>query len=230
MTKMNKASGPLLACALALAVTFAFIAFRPHADEAAAAGMPKPATHDQNWRTGHAAFGKTEARDCAGCHDQSYCTACHNSDNPKEGFHKANYVYTHYLDKFLDERECASCHDNQTFCVACHWQFQNKSGALKPLYHNDPGWAASRHAAVARDDLDACASCHDSLNPEPVCLRCHRTVSPHADMSLINAMGKGPWHDNADYVCFKCHDRGDDFCGRCHDDDGGEGPEGRGRG
>jgi len=210
----------LTAAVMAVSAAAYILTRSPAAD---AAGMPTPASHDKNWRTGHAAFARADARSCATCHDQSYCTACHNSDNPKEGYHKQNYAYTHYLDKFQDERECASCHDNQTFCVACHETAKGNATGGRPADHLAADWVSPAHADAARNELDACAACHDT--DDAVCLQCHRSVNPHGNaLAAIRNMGRGPWHDDDSYVCYKCHTRGDEFCSLCHED-GGEGPD-----
>jgi hypothetical protein len=193
------------------------------AEDAGAAGLSKPASHDHAWATEHAAFAKSDVQNCYICHQQSYCDSCHASDNPKEAYHKTNYVYTHYLDKFIDDRECASCHNNQDFCVACHEASRATSGG-RPASHAQPGWSTTGHAEVVAYELDACVACHDPVGAEPVCMRCHRTgISPHGE-DTVTRMGKGPWHDDPGYVCFRCHQRGPDFCSKCHEYEG-EGEE-----
>jgi hypothetical protein len=189
-------------------------------EDASAAGMPKPATHDAAWASEHGTFARGDAASCYRCHEQSYCDACHASDNPLEAYHKTNYVYTHYLDKFIDERECSSCHDYQDFCVTCHEASRTASGGGRPASHAQPGWTTSGHAAVVAYELDACASCHDPVGAEPVCMRCHRTgISPHGE-DTVTRMGKGPWHEDRGYVCFRCHNHGEDFCSKCHEYEG----------
>ena len=211
------------AAALVLAVAVVGISSALAARDADAAGIPKPANHDAAWRQGHSTAAKADARGCYSCHDQSYCTGCHNSDNPKEGFHKTNYVYTHYLDKYLDEKDCSACHDRQDFCNACHETTRATPGGGRPPNHHDPGWSAQGHAAVAPYEIDSCAACHDPAGADPVCMQCHRTgVSPHGS-DTVTRMGKGPWHEDKGYVCYRCHGESEDFCGKCHEDEGGDG-------
>jgi hypothetical protein len=206
----------LIFAIVGLGVTLVAVISVVPAHEAAAAGKPKPATHDHAWATEHATFAKGNVQGCYMCHEQSYCDACHASDNPKEAYHKTNYVYTHYLDKFIDDRECASCHDNQGFCVACHEDSKAESGG-RPASHAQSGWTTAGHAEVVAYELDACAACHDPIGAEPVCMRCHRSgISPHGE-NTVTRMGKGPWHDDRGYVCSRCHDRGRDFCSKCHE-------------
>lgn len=179
----------------------------------AAVKIGAPATHDHGWREEHASLARANIQTCYTCHDQSYCTACHNSDNPKEGYHKTNYVYSHYLDKFIDERDCAACHDRQNFCVSCH----EETGG-RPANHATTGWMTSGHAAVAAAEIDTCASCHDASGADPVCMRCHRSgISPHGE-NTVTRMGRGPWHEDKGYVCYRCHSAGDEFCSKCHED------------
>ncbi|NIT36016.1 MAG: hypothetical protein GTN49_05865 [candidate division Zixibacteria bacterium] len=211
--KIRFAPGVALAVAGGAVVLVAFISLMP-AKNAAAARRAKPATHDAAWAAEHATFAKSDVRSCYVCHEQSYCDACHASDDPKEAYHKTNYVYTHYLDKFIDDRECASCHDNQDFCVACHEASRAAAGG-RPASHGQPGWTTVGHADVVAYELDACAACHDPVGAEPVCMRCHRSgISPHGE-DTVTRMGKGPWHEDRGYVCFRCHNR-TDFCTKCH--------------
>ncbi len=178
------------------------------AHEAAAAGKPKPATHDQAWANEHATFAKGDVQSCYLCHEQSYCDACHASDDPLEAYHKTNYVYTHYLDKFIEDTECASCHDNQEFCVTCHEDSEAEAGG-RPASHSQPGWSTVGHADVVAYELDACAACHDPIGAEPVCMRCHRSgISPHGNNPVID-VESGPWQTDKGYVCFQCHSTAD---------------------
>ncbi len=178
------------------------------AHEAAAAGKPKPATHDHAWADEHATFAKGNVQSCYLCHEQSYCDACHASDDPTEAYHKTNYVYTHYLDKFIEDSECASCHDNQEFCVTCHEDSKAEAGG-RPASHAQPGWSTAGHAEVVAYELDACAACHDPIGAEPVCMRCHRSgISPHGDNPVIG-VERGPWQTDKGYVCFQCHSTAD---------------------
>ncbi len=199
------AGGAACAVVLCFVAVVALTVFGPTPD-AAAGGMPKPPTHDGAWRTGHATFAKGDVKSCYACHDQSYCTSCHNSDNPKEAYHKTNYRYTHYLDKFMDEKECATCHDRQEFCVSCHEDTAYENNAGRPPSHIDPGWTTSGHAEVAPAEIDTCASCHDVAGTDPVCISCHRGINPHGNNPITEA-DKGPWDKDTSYVCYKCHDQ-----------------------
>jgi len=215
MRKIGLTPGALVAVGVGVAVVIFFLA--APAEEAAAAGKPKPATHDAAWANEHGTFAKSNAASCYTCHEQHYCDACHASDDPTEAYHKTNYVYTHYLDKFIDDRECAACHDNQEFCVTCH-ETSAAAGGGRPASHSQPGWTTAGHSAVVAYELDACAACHDPVGADPTCMRCHRTgISPHGD-DTVTRMGKGPWHDDKGYVCFQCHRTSGDFCGKCHEE------------
>ncbi len=162
--------------------------------------------HDRGWLDDHQADAKMDSKSCEMCHEREYCNACHFSDNPLEAFHKTNYVYTHTLDRFIDRTECASCHDYESFCNACH-----TAAAGRPADHLVTGWTTTGHPEGAREDIERCASCHSGLAGEQICLRCHRVgINPHGD-DFDLSFDKGPWKDDAGYVCYKCHVFGKGF-------------------
>jgi hypothetical protein len=204
--KIGLIPGGLAAVGVGAALAIFFLA--APAEEAVAAGTPKPATHDAAWADEHGTFATSNDASCYTCHEQHYCDSCHASDDPTEAYHKTNYVYTHYLDKFIDDRECAACHDNQEFCNTCH-EAAAAEGGGRPASHNRPGWITTGHADVAAYEIDSCAACHDPAAADPTCMRCHRTgISPHGNNPIID-VADGPWQNDPGYVCFRCHSTSD---------------------
>jgi hypothetical protein len=100
----------------------------------------------------HKFLAKEANANCAMCHDNNSCGACHSTsgimnetnsgtnfykpyapDNFTDGTkqqaltraHDLNYRFTHGIDAKTGVYECQTCHQNETFCVQCH---QNKNG------------------------------------------------------------------------------------------------------
>jgi hypothetical protein len=107
--------------------------------------------------------------DCAMCHDQNSCDACHTATNtmvevnlandfyrPYETYsvvdgakiqkvarvHDINYRFTHGMDLRGKTSDCTTCHQTETFCVTCHTSDYNDyalSGTM-PATHKVPGF------------------------------------------------------------------------------------------
>ena len=114
---------------------------------------------------------KVDSKDaqCAMCHGDSFCQACHAAttgldeanlsddfytpyqphnyiDNAKEQkimrVHDFNYRYTHGIDANTNSSSCLSCHNRETFCNECH-QVEGGDFALEgmvPESHQDPNF------------------------------------------------------------------------------------------
>jgi hypothetical protein len=180
--------------------------------------------HPIEWKHQHGERASTEAEWCGGCHSrQDFCIACHRGDNILGEIHDLNYIYTHGLDAKGKKADCGQCHDNQAFCVACH-----EGGYRMPMNHSRLAWDTD-HGRYAREDVENCASCHESDDPTCARFGCHddmdgvRGTNPRihsADAAQFDYAG--PWHDDEGYYCYQCHsttqysvDGG--FCQYCHD-------------
>ena len=108
------------------------------------------------------------------------------------------------------------------FCVSCH-----KSGNRMPLAHSTTGWT-TQHGRAAKNDIENCASCHETGDPICALAGCHndfdgvRGTNPeiHADNLNMFDDEHGIWHDDNGYYCYQCHlntnSAGVGFCGYCH--------------
>jgi hypothetical protein len=147
--------------------------------------------------------------------------------------HDLNYRFTHPLDAKSKRRDCYVCHDQQAFCTECHMREQEGGfGSPVPIAHGDSdfirigvGSGGGRHADLARQEIELCASCHDVEGRDATCVLCHVDRTPGrgndprthaADFRNDN----GEWHANPGSVCFNCHtdtrQAGIGFCGYCH--------------
>jgi len=178
--------------------------------------------HPIGWRHAHAERAAVDSAWCRGCHRQErFCLDCHRGDNTQGTIHELNYAFTHGLDAGSKEADCARCHDRKTFCVGCHGG-ENRM----PLLHSTAGWLAN-HGRAAEDDVENCASCHETDTPTCARAGCHRDADGiRGTDSRIHAgsggalEGHGPWHNDDGYYCFQCHTNthqsGVGFCGYCH--------------
>jgi len=178
--------------------------------------------HPPDWRHQHGEQASGDSKYCTGCHKQeTACLECHRGDNLTGNIHDLNYIYTHGLDVAGNENDCARCHDRKLFCNGCH-EGENRI----PLLHSTLNWM-SNHAEAARNDIENCASCHDS--GDPTCARggCHRDLDGIRGTDARIHPGnttfldsKGPWHNDDGYFCYQCHTNtrtgGVGFCGYCH--------------
>lgn len=178
--------------------------------------------HPADWRHNHKYDASQNDTSCRMCHtDSDFCLGCHEGDNLRQTSHALNYRYTHMLDAKGKEKDCMVCHTNKGFCNDCHTREE-----VMPLNHSSAGWPDRDHGLQAARDLEACAACHDE--DDPTCLRCHKDSdniqgtdpSPHGP-GFSTERGKGPWHDDPSYLCYRCHVPGrpltePGFCQYCH--------------
>ena len=158
--------------------------------------------HATGFERAHGPAAASGQLDCAGCHQQRFCTTCHQGNGDRR-YHQFNFVARHASDAYARETSCASCHNTETFCRACHRQSglagaaaRNRAGAA---HGAQPLWLL-QHGQAARQGLQSCAGCHQQTD----CLRCHSTVTqrvnPHGpdfDARRMRAHSK--------IVCGYCH-------------------------
>jgi hypothetical protein len=160
----------------------------------------------------HSAYAIDNAKACAACHSDRFCLDCHNSTVKPIAFHPPSYNHLHAIDaRAAGTPSCTqSCHNLQQFCESCHALTQ-AGPALRPLtapafhpagFAQDPQ-SPDFHAALARRDVTACASCHQ----EQACLTCHTVINPHGPDFLSR--------------CAAMASRNTSACARCHDPSGG---------
>jgi hypothetical protein len=152
--------------------------------------------HDAAWMRRHGDSARTDGAQCAMCHAQTSCDACHESSRPlraalanpgkieREFVHRFDFISRHALESQLAPGQCFTCHVRNE-CNACHASrgvSPSVRGAQNP---HPPGWASgmisNSHGAAARRDIASCAACHDQ-GAASNCVRCHK----------VGAMGGTP--------------------------------------
>ena len=138
----------------------------------------KPVSHTLDFRHNHALLARLDAKEmtanmnCSSCHTTQFCQDCHEGENLDRLTHPLNYEFTHALDAMNKQNNCTTCHTDRQFCNDCH-----RENNVMPHNHTI-GWVnnfpedGGRHAVEARNDLDACASCHEN-NAQVICQPCH---------------------------------------------------------
>lgn len=150
----------------------------------------------------HGPSAATRRLDCAGCHEQQYCTSCHQGTGQRR-YHVYDYVYRHASEAYARETKCTSCHNTEVFCRSCHAQSagiasnsQRRSG---PAHTGQPLWLL-QHGEAARQSMTSCASCHQQTD----CMKCHSAagsrINPHGpDFDAARMQKKNPT------LCTYCH-------------------------
>jgi predicted CXXCH cytochrome family protein len=163
-----------------------------------------PATariHPADFGPRHASFSATGALQCAECHSQQYCAACHSGSDSR-AFHPQNFLVRHSADVFAGQADCQSCHSTENFCRACHsGAGLGSQGRMNAAFHTgQPLWILG-HGPAARMGLDSCASCHRQSD----CVQCHSAaggwgVNPHGPGFPGNRMAA-----RSQESCRACH-------------------------
>jgi hypothetical protein len=112
-----------------------------------------------------------------------------------------NYVTRHASDAYAREQDCASCHTPEVFCRSCHIQAGSSPDPMASnAFHDKWGNWIIAHAPLARQSIEACASCHQQND----CLRCHSQagwgISPHGPGFDAERM-----RDKNPLLCARCH-------------------------
>ncbi|MDT8368079.1 MAG: hypothetical protein RQ745_02650 [Longimicrobiales bacterium] len=164
--------------------------------------LPAPRSHESPFfMTAHPLLSGGSAQTCATCHEQSFCTSCH--EQPGEtGFHPDGFVLRHAPAASSSFQDCASCHSTELFCRQCHVDLgMGSTGRLGGGFHDAEPLFLLRHGSAARQDLEACASCHTQND----CRQCHAEtgafgVNPHGpNFDPSRALKLNP------FICSACH-------------------------
>jgi hypothetical protein len=152
----------------------------------------------------HGPPAATGRLDCAGCHQQSFCTACHQGAGERR-FHPFNFVARHPSEAYALEARCTSCHNTQTFCRSCHQQWAGIAAGSRrrsgTAHAGNPLWLI-QHGEAARRGMNSCAGCHQQTD----CMQCHSTlagrINPHGpDFNAAAMQKRNPT------LCAYCHVR-----------------------
>lgn len=157
--------------------------------------------HVPGFAVGHGEAAVAALPKCAACHAETFCVDCHDGPG-RPVFHPVDFVQRHAAEAWSSPLECVECHSREVFCRSCHeTQGAGPEGRTGGGYHDaDPQWFLS-HGKAARQNLEACASCHQQSS----CLRCHSAkegfrVNPH-----------GP-----DFDPERVREKSEMSCGLCH--------------
>ena len=158
--------------------------------------------HAAGFARAHGPAAASGQLNCAGCHQQRFCTSCHQGEGERR-YHEFNFVARHASSAYARQTSCTSCHNTETFCRACHQQSgiagTNTSRTSGAAHGAQPLWLL-QHGQAARQGLQSCAGCHQQTD----CIRCHSTVTqrvnPHGpdfDARRMSARNR--------LVCLYCH-------------------------
>ena len=158
--------------------------------------------HPSDFARTHGAVAASGELRCSSCHTQSYCSDCHAGERVTRRYHPANFLATHAPQAYGRETDCSSCHSTEAFCRSCHRQagLAAKTNARSTVFHNaQPLWLL-QHGRAARQDLNACATCHQ----QTYCMQCHSDlgsrINPHGpgfDAARMQSRNPG--------LCLMCH-------------------------
>ncbi len=133
---------------------------------------PEPADHGLiTWMEDHGIDASSGASDCAMCHEQDACDDCHQGVNLTSGDpHPPTWKFNHFSETMFGG-ECMVCHETRESCIMCHRAMTPMPHALGPAYAN--AMEGGEHAAEAEMFYETCLSCHDTIDEDPTCAKCH---------------------------------------------------------
>lgn len=129
-------------------------------------GMPdRPQSHlnRAGWLRGHGAIAKTDAFQCAACHEQKFCNACHGLELPHpDGWKGLPHAQTFFA---TNGTPCLRCHargpevKGRDSCDRCH----------HPKGPQTTPWRKVHPTIVKTDGARDCFGCHNPVT----CATCH---------------------------------------------------------
>ncbi|MBI3206207.1 MAG: cytochrome c family protein [Myxococcales bacterium] len=139
--------------------------------------------HGADWVLRHKQVAGSDSQLCASCHQERFCTDCHDGRVRPRAIHPNDWISMHPVAARQNDPSCTSCHRQQTFCVGCHQRagvamsgpYANFAGRGRfhppPDVWSNPPRSSQHHAWEAQRNINACASCH----VERDCATCHAT-------------------------------------------------------
>ena len=167
-----------------------------------------PRSHRGNWDRAHgrhAILGDYDdlPRDCAYCHERSFCDDCHQAEAPRN--HTNHFrLAGHASMASIDRDSCNVCHTSDS-CFECHQQ-------VAPRSHRGV-WGApfNRHCngchipAAAREG-SGCGVCHaDSPSHMMAPPRPGNPIHQTTDSNLCRECHTPPEHPDNGQSCLLCH-------------------------
>lgn len=177
--------------------------------------------HTADFLDRHRKVAADNSKACGSCHQETFCTDCHDGRVRPRNVHPNDYLSLHPVEARLDNPRCVSCHQEQQFCLPCHQRAgvtmtgspgsQRGQGRFHPpakVFTELPR-TREHHAWEAQRNIQACVSCHTERD----CATCHasrgvggRGFNPHPAgfvSKCATAMRKN------DRACLVCHDPSD---------------------
>jgi hypothetical protein len=174
-------------------------------------------SHGVGFEKNHRLQARAQPETCATCHQQTFCSECHAKTNSpridvqlpervdRSFIHRNDFLSRHPIEASADEATCQRCHGTD-FCQSCHRQNGVVPGATNGLNPHPTGFGVGKaHGAAARQDIVACAACHDQ-GAGSNCVNCHRSGGPGGNPhppSWLLRHGKEEIARNA--MCQICH-------------------------
>lgn len=174
--------------------------------------------HTADFIDRHRKVAADNSKACGSCHQETFCTDCHDGRVRPRNVHPNDYISLHPIEARLDNPRCVSCHQEQQFCLPCHQRAgvtmtgspgnQRGQGRFHPparVWSNLPK-TRDHHAWEAQRNIQACVSCHTERD----CASCHST----------NAVGGGNFNPHPAGFASKCASamrKNDRACLVCHD-------------
>ena len=162
-----------------------------------------PPSHSADWKRYHGSFvrGRFEDRSsqCALCHQQAECTACHQIQLPEN---HNNYWRRrgHGLTASMDRESCATCHDSDS-CNRCHED-------IRPVSHVG-SWGApkDRHCLECHEPLRSvsCGVCHEGTPSHDQATPLPPDHVPGMDCRACHGHGQPLPHVDNGQACTSCH-------------------------
>lgn len=121
-----------------------------------------PPNHRQDWVQRHGAEARDPQAACLVCHEQSTCTACHQTEQPRSHTNLFR-TQTHGVEASWDRERCMVCH-KEAACANCHREIAPRSHGAGWIERHGTAMNLSHNCSVCHQP-DSCASCHRLAPP-----------------------------------------------------------------
>jgi hypothetical protein len=183
------------------------------------------AEHTPDFIERHKRIAADDSRFCANCHNEDFCTDCHDGRIRPRTIHPSDYLNMHAIEARMETQKCQSCHRESSFCLDCHMRVgvsessppnAKNSGRFHPpkSIWSDPPATPEHHAFQAERNLNQCVSCHTERD----CVACHGALGvgagfdPHRNGFVGGCaaqMRRNP------RPCYTCHEPTDAVLAQC---------------
>jgi nitrate/TMAO reductase-like tetraheme cytochrome c subunit len=135
---------------------------------------PKSHTPSEAWLARHGKIAKADRSQCAMCHEETFCRACHKLDMPHPSTWVKDTKAGHSVVGAQNRQICANCHkERPDLCSMCH--HKAFSPTQSPWIQQHPTMVGQRGAAF-------CMKCHGPM----FCFDCHTSSRAAAASTTAN--------------------------------------------